>query len=64
MVTAAVLPDLHFGRMHGAGNDVVVQDLRDAALRDAALRDAAATSRPCGNGVTSPALVPPFWIAA
>ena len=69
MVTAAVLSDLHFGRMHGAGNDVVVQDLRDtalrdAALRDAALRDAAATSRPCGNGVTSPALVPPFWIAA
>ena len=64
MVTAAVLPDLHFGRMHGAGNDVVVQDLRDTALRDAALRDAAATSRPCGNGVTSPALVPPFWIAA
>ena len=64
MVTAAVLPDLHFGRMHGAGNDVVVQDLRDTALRDAALRDAAATSQPCGNGVTSPALVPPFWIAA
>ena len=64
MVTAAVLPDLHFGRMHGAGNDVVVQDVRDTALRDAALRDAAATSRPCGNGVTSPALVPPFWIAA
>jgi len=64
MVTAAVLPDLHFGRMHGAGNDVVVQDLRDTALRDAALRDATATSRPCGNGVTSPALVPPFWIAA
>ena len=43
MVTAAVLSDLHFGRMHGAGNDFVVQDLRDAALRDAALRDAAAT---------------------
>jgi hypothetical protein len=42
----------------------VMQDLRDAALRDAASRDAAATSQPCGNGVTSPTLVPPFWIAA
>ena len=57
MVTAAVLSDLHFGRMHGAGNDFVVQDLRDAALRDAAAtRSVAHEAQSVDTPMTPPAI--------